>query len=46
MAASAKLYEIDTNGDTLIILKDPNTALLQWQTREDSAKDAELQETP
>jgi hypothetical protein len=44
MAESAKVIEIDPNGDTLIILKDPNTALLEWKTREETSKDTERQE--
>jgi hypothetical protein len=46
MDASAKLYEIDPNDDTLIVLNNPNTALLEWKTREYSSEGAELQEAP
>ncbi|RMZ66288.1 Nuclear pore [Pyrenophora seminiperda CCB06] len=41
MRANTKLVRIDPNGDMLIILKDPDTALLKWKSEEDLLKEEE-----
>ncbi|KAB2108845.1 hypothetical protein AG0111_0g3436 [Alternaria gaisen] len=35
MTEESELVTIDPNGDMLIILKDPNTALLEWKEDKD-----------
>ena len=41
MDTDIKLVTIDSNGDTFITLKDPDTALLRWRSEKELIRDIE-----